>query len=110
MALKKIIFHIDVNSAFLSWEAAYRLHELGESLDIRTVPAAVGGDVSKRHGIILAKSMASQAKLPPRSMIARASILPVFISLIPTPLLALAFAIIMFIGELIINYGTKKST
>lgn len=53
----RIIFHIDVNSAFLSWEASYRLHHLGGSLDIRTIPSAVGGDISKRHGIILAKSI-----------------------------------------------------
>lgn len=55
--MNRIIFHIDVNSAFLSWEAAYRLHHLGGTLDLRTVPSAVGGDSSKRHGIILAKSI-----------------------------------------------------
>ena len=54
---KKTIFHIDVNSAFLSWEAAYRILHLGASLDLRTIPSAVGGDISKRHGIILAKSI-----------------------------------------------------
>lgn len=80
---KKIIFHIDVNSAFLSWESVYRLEErkrleeesmdffcgrketagLGrevknkEILDLRTIPAAVGGDISKRRGVILAKSI-----------------------------------------------------
>lgn len=53
---QKIIFHVDVNSAFLSWEAVYRIRILGEKLDLRTIPSAVGGDVSKRHGIILAKS------------------------------------------------------
>lgn len=53
----RIIFHIDVNSAFLSWEAVYRLKHLGGKLDLRTIPAAVGGDISKRHGIILAKSI-----------------------------------------------------
>lgn len=51
-----VIFHIDVNSAFLSWEALYRLKVLGEKLDLRTIPSAIGGDVEKRHGIILAKS------------------------------------------------------
>lgn len=55
--MRRIIFHIDVNSAFLSWEAVYRLHHLGGTLDLRTVPSAVGGDISKRHGIILAKSI-----------------------------------------------------
>ncbi len=54
--MDKIIFHIDVNSAFLSWEAVYRLHILGEKRDLREIPSAVGGDVKKRHGIILAKS------------------------------------------------------
>jgi len=54
--MKKIIFHIDVNSAFLSWESAYRLQK-GESLDLRTIPSAVGGNPKKRHGIILAKSI-----------------------------------------------------
>ncbi len=51
----KIIFHVDVNSAFLSWEAVYRLNA-GEVTDLRTIASAVGGDSSKRHGIILAKS------------------------------------------------------
>ena len=27
--MQSVIYHIDVNSAFLSWEAAYRLHHLG---------------------------------------------------------------------------------
>ncbi len=54
--MDKLIFHIDVNSAFLSWEAVYRLHIRGEKTDLRDIPSAVGGDVKKRHGIILAKS------------------------------------------------------
>lgn len=52
-----VIFHIDVNSAFLSWEARYRLEELGEALDIRTIPAVIGGSEADRHGIVLAKSV-----------------------------------------------------
>jgi len=55
--VNKVIFHIDVNSAFLSWEAVYRIHHLGGNLDLRNIPSAVGGDVTKRHGIILAKSI-----------------------------------------------------
>lgn len=55
--MKKLIFHIDVNSAFLSWEAVYRLTHCGGKLDLRKIPAAVGGDTSLRHGIILAKSI-----------------------------------------------------
>jgi DNA polymerase-4 len=54
--MDKLIFHIDVNSAFLSWEAVYRLHVLGEKRDLRDIPSAVAGDVKKRHGIILARS------------------------------------------------------
>ena len=53
--MRRIIFHVDVNSAFLSWEAVYRLRHLGGTLDLRTIPSAVGGDQEKRHGIILAK-------------------------------------------------------
>ena len=53
---KPVIFHIDVNSAFLSWEAQHRLQDLGETLDIRTIPAIIGGDREARHGIVLAKS------------------------------------------------------
>lgn len=48
---------MDVNSAFLSWEAVYRLTHLGGTLDLRTIPSAVGGDMAKRRGIILAKSL-----------------------------------------------------
>lgn len=55
--MEQVIFHVDVNSAFLSWEAAYRIHALGETLDLREIPSAVGGSVEKRHGIILAKSI-----------------------------------------------------
>ncbi len=54
---RKTIFHIDVNSAFLSWEAVYRIRHLNGTLDLRTIPSAVGGDMAKRHGIILAKSI-----------------------------------------------------
>lgn len=55
--MKNIIFHIDVNSAFLSWEAVYRIAHKGGKLDLREAASAVGGDVSMRHGIILAKSI-----------------------------------------------------
>lgn len=54
---QKLIFHVDVNSAFLSWEAAYRIHHLGGTLDLRQIPSAISGDIAARHGIILAKSM-----------------------------------------------------
>lgn len=52
----RIIFHIDVNSAYLSWEAAYRLQH-GFEIDLRDIPSIVGGDQEKRHGIVLAKSI-----------------------------------------------------
>ncbi len=55
--MDKVIFHIDVNSAFLSWEACYRVHILGEKQDLRDIPSAVSGNIETRHGIILAKSI-----------------------------------------------------
>lgn len=53
---ERIVFHIDVNSAFLSWTAAHRMCVLGDGFDLRTVPSAVAGDKKSRHSIILAKS------------------------------------------------------
>ncbi len=52
---KRVIFHIDVNNAFLSWTAVKLLNE-GHNIDIRNIPSIIGGDESKRHGIVLAKS------------------------------------------------------
>jgi len=57
MAIDKYVYHVDVNSAFLSWSAAYKTSILNEKLDLRTVPSIVGGDQQKRHGIVLAKSI-----------------------------------------------------
>ena len=54
--MERVIFHVDVNSAFLSWSAAYRLCVLGETLDLREIPSAVAGDRETRQGVILAKS------------------------------------------------------
>jgi len=53
--MERLIFHIDVNSAFLSWESVKRLSEGGD--DLRIIPAIVGGDPEKRTGIVLAKSI-----------------------------------------------------
>ena len=53
---ERVIFHVDANSAFLSWTAAYRLKVLGEEVDLREIPSVVAGDKASRHSIILAKS------------------------------------------------------
>lgn len=53
--MAKLVFHVDVNSAFLSWEAARRVAN-GEA-DIRLIPAVIGGDREKRTGVVLAKSI-----------------------------------------------------
>ncbi len=55
--MQRVIFHVDANSAFLSWSAVYRLKVLGESVDLREIPSVVAGDKDSRHSIILAKSM-----------------------------------------------------
>lgn len=55
-----VIFHIDVNSAFLSW-SALELLESGNATDLRLIPSIVGGDVSTRHGVVLAKSIPAKA-------------------------------------------------
>ena len=54
------IFHIDVNSAFLSWTAIERLSN-GDPVDLRNIPSIIGGDKEKRHGIVLAKSIPAKA-------------------------------------------------
>ena len=53
----RTIFHVDVNSAFLSWSALKLLEEDPGAVDLRTIPSGVGGDVKTRHGIITAKSI-----------------------------------------------------
>lgn len=56
--MANIIFHIDVNSAYLSWTAVERLkNKDGDTLDIRTIPSIIGGDISRRRGVVLAKSI-----------------------------------------------------
>ena len=54
--MEKQILHVDVNNAFLSWTAVEMLKQ-GSEIDIRQMPAIIGGDESKRSGIVLAKSM-----------------------------------------------------
>lgn len=55
----RIIFHVDVNNAFLSWTAIDLLNH-GYDKDIRTIASVIGGDEEKRHGIVLAKSMVAK--------------------------------------------------
>lgn len=54
--MEKQILHVDVNNAFLSWTAVDMLKR-GSKIDIREIPAIIGGDETKRSGIVLAKSM-----------------------------------------------------
>lgn len=54
-AIGKLVFHTDVNSAYLSWEAARRVAN-GEP-DICLIPVVIGGDREKRTGVVLAKSI-----------------------------------------------------
>ncbi|GAA0738095.1 DNA polymerase IV [Clostridium oceanicum] len=53
--MNKIIFHVDVNSAFLSWTAVDLINK-GEKVDLREIPSVIGGDISQRKGVVLAKS------------------------------------------------------
>ena len=53
--MEKQILHVDVNNAFLSWLAVYKLNN-GETIDIREEVSVIGGDETKRTGIVLAKS------------------------------------------------------
>lgn len=53
--MERQILHVDVNNAFLSWTAVEMLKQ-GSKIDIREIPAIIGGDESKRSGIVLAKS------------------------------------------------------
>lgn len=53
--MERQILHVDVNNAFLSWTAVEMLKQ-GSKIDIREIPAVIGGDESKRSGIVLAKS------------------------------------------------------
>ncbi len=55
------IMHVDANSAYLSWTAAFLL-EKGRSIDLRDIPSAIGGTQATRHGIILARSIPAKRK------------------------------------------------
>ena len=54
--MNRIIFHIDVNSAFLSWTAVNQLKN-GAEVDLREMPSIIGGNQESRHGVVLAKSV-----------------------------------------------------
>lgn len=54
--MTSIVFHIDVNSAYLSWTAVEQLKN-GAQRDLRTIPSIIGGDQKSRHGVVLAKSL-----------------------------------------------------
>ena len=58
--MERLIFHVDVNSAFLSWEAARRV-KAGDPLDLRLIPSVVGGDPKSRTSIVAAKSIPAKA-------------------------------------------------
>ena len=60
MKKQKIYFHIDVNSAFLSWSGLLHRGEPGYPEKIQEIPAAIGGNEQNRHGIVLAKSVAAK--------------------------------------------------
>ena len=66
----RTIFHIDVNSAYLSWEATRRKRDAerrgdlqntagGQPAepDLRDIPSIIGGDPTRRTSIVLAKSV-----------------------------------------------------
>ena len=55
----RIVFHVDVNSAYLSWTAV-KLLQYGSSIAIREIPSVIGGDIENRHGIILAASISAK--------------------------------------------------
>lgn len=57
---ERLIFHIDVNSAYLSWSAAEKLKQ-GGTTDLREIPSIIGGDMASRHGVVLAKSIPAKA-------------------------------------------------
>lgn len=54
--MNRVIFHVDANSAYLSWTAAFRLAQ-GSEIDLREIPSCIGGSEESRHGIVLAKSI-----------------------------------------------------
>lgn len=58
--MRRLIYHIDVNSAYLSWEATEQ-RKNGAAQDIREIPSIIGGDTSQRKGVVLAKSLPAKS-------------------------------------------------
>ena len=67
VVMNRIIIHIDVNNAFLSWTAIELLNK-GYKYDIRNSYAVIGGDPKARKGIVLAKSPLAKKLTAPCSM------------------------------------------
>ncbi len=59
--MERIVLHIDVNSAFLSWSALKLLKE-GSKKDIRNEISVVSGREATRNGIIVASSIPAKKK------------------------------------------------
>jgi DNA polymerase-4 len=99
-------FHVDVNNAYLSWEAAYRISK-GSTLDLRTVPAVVGGDPKTRRGIVLAKSTPAKAYniQTGESLMAAFSKCPTLISVKPSYGLYMKASNALF--EVLLEYSSK---
>lgn len=57
--MKRVIFHVDVNSAFLSWSAVNEVKKGGD--DLRLVASVVSGSPEKRTSVVLAKSIPAKA-------------------------------------------------
>ncbi len=57
--MASVVFHIDVNSAYLSWTAVEQLKN-GAGVDLREIPSIIGGDKKSRHGVVLAKSISAK--------------------------------------------------
>ena len=69
--MDRLTFHVDVNSAFLSWEAARPVAQ-GKD-DLRMIPSAICGDSEMRTGVILAKSIPAKAyNITAREQVAQA--------------------------------------
>ena len=60
--MDKIVYHIDVNLAYLSMSSSYMLSKGEISFVLTKIPSAIGGDIENSTGIILAASVPAKAK------------------------------------------------